>query len=290
MLIKPIIPVFKPSDSELQILFDNLQNSILHPLLVVNGINNETLSVMDGIKCSHDVEVQIIKYQVGKAEAIRVGLEWVLENTQSNIFVQLYARNKQTINEIPIMINKIANGSADMIVANRYAKQSLKEQVHRASISTFFSKIINCLTNYDLQDTACGTRVYTRELAHSFYCLRSYGYGLELEQLIIASINNKKVMEYPIESNLQAHGTNAEKLEDNFVALIAYVSDLNLNKSIRESLCYALTMIKKRNSFTVDFPTSCNIPITHFKYIGGNSVVDGYTNQRLIDGYSVQTC
>lgn len=97
-------------------------------------------------------------------------------------------------------------------------------------------------------------------------------------------------MEYPIESNLQAHGTNAEKLEDNFVALIAYVSDLNLNKSIRESLCYALTMIKKRNSFTVDFPTSCNIPITHFKYIGGNSVVDGYTNQRLIDGYSVQTC
>lgn len=289
MLVKPIIPIYKPQKHEVQKLLNDLPQEFLPPLLIVSDTNDELLDEIYKIGESRKAEIINIGNQIGKLETIRTGIITVLKDEDIEIFFQLDARNKQVIDRLQLMVDKLINENADMIVANRYATQDMNSQNHRISISSFVSKIINYLTGYELQDTACGTRAYTRNLANHFINLRGYGYGLELEQLIFSSKLKMKVIDYPLISNLQADGTNAEKLEDNFMVIINYISEIKMEKAVKETLCYALTMIKKRNSFSLIFSENINIPSVHFEYVGSGSIIDAYTNQALQDAYKVKT-
>ena len=65
---------------------------------------------------------------------------------------------------------------------------------------------------------------------------RSFGYGLEVEEILIASIHRLSVREWPTHSNQQADATNAEKLEDNISVLLSYANEARMADDTRKSL------------------------------------------------------
>lgn len=156
------------------------------------------------------------------------------------------------------------------------------------SISNVFASILEYITGFVLSDIACGARVYVSSLAKEFTKLRGFGYALEVEQLLVASLLELSVIDYPIHSKLQACSTNAEKIEDNLFMLINYANELKISTISRATLCFMMTQVKRRKSFEIDMKAFNKNYLSRFNYIGENMpFVDGYTNQIPMDVYEI---
>jgi hypothetical protein len=173
-----------------------------------------------------------------------------------------------------------------MIIGNRYAFSDLEKQTHRIAAINWVSSIIRCVTGYQIVDTLCGMRMYSRELSEQLLKIRSFGYGLELEQILIAGKIKFNIDNHPIHSNIQHNETNAEKMEDNLYALICYCYDLRYSNDIRHVLNYALAMTKRRMSYQIDLSTFGSKGVVCCKYIGASLCENAYASGDCKDGYS----
>jgi hypothetical protein len=228
------------------------------------------------LEASKKIRLLVLPFQVGKAEAIRRGLIRLLREKDIDAVVQIDGRQKQPPEDVSVLIDCFKKSGADMVVANRYAYKDKKLDRHRITISTTLAGIIKYFTGIDIRDAACGMRIYRVKLARQFLQLRSFGYGLEAEQLIIASLNKAQVIHAPIHSKPQEIYTSAEKIEDNLIALLAYAKELSMNNDAKATLSYFLFNIKQRNIF------NCNLKAIGIdKQIKGKPVTSsgewGYT-------------
>ncbi|WHM40069.1 glycosyltransferase family 2 protein [Streptomyces sp. BPTC-684] len=190
---------------------------------------------------------------LGKAEAVRRGLDHLLRHSPAELFVQMDAHLKQAPEQVQRLLQRLqVQAGLGMVVANRYGSGASPLDVHRKTASSGFSALMRALTGYELTDTVCGTRAYRRELASVFardsHC---FGYGLELEQLFLAAAHGSSVEEEPVRSRPQAPTTAAEKIEDNLAVILAHTA-ARLSGEIRAALHHALAQIKLRKSFDLD--------------------------------------
>ena len=84
-----------------------------------------------------------------------------------------------------------------MVVGNRYRQRVLDE--HRIGVTGLSPITINKIADVNLHNPMCGFRVYSLETAKMF-CdkLRSKGYGVETEQLILCKINGLNIGQYDL--------------------------------------------------------------------------------------------
>lgn len=187
---------------------------------------------------------------VGKTEAVIRGLEVLLSQGDVELLGQLDANAKQPPSELTRLIRAASVARSEMCVANRYSFQSLSSQRHRASSTSLWSQLIRLATGYELTDAVSGMRIYSQRLARAFVDnIRCYGYGLEVAQLISASMAKARVSEVGVVSHVQANSTSVEKIEDNINVLLAQ-PDL-FTSAQRLALCEMMTGLKRRETFTV---------------------------------------
>lgn len=286
MTISCLIPVYHSSVAEVSHLLKFLPNNFGIPLIIFNDNDYEVEFYLRSLEESKKIQLLHIPYQVGKARAVQLGLQYILKNSDAEVFLQVSARSKQPMGQVISLVEHLLASQAHMVVGNRYKLQDMEGQIHRMTVASFFSIIVRYITGYELIDTVCGTRVYFRSLAEEFACGRSFGYGLEMEELLIAAIKGYRVADYPLESNRQADSTNAEKLEDNMFALISYAHEMNLSTTLKNSFHHVLSHLKRRKSFDVNLQPFGGVGSTHFEYVGGGeTIVDSYTNQVAEDAY-----
>ena len=222
------------------------------PLFVFNdGPSAATLQRLKELRDRGALHLLQMPYQVGKAEAVRRGLSVLLDGSIEGV-VQVDGRQKQPPEDVALLIRHLEESHADIVIADRYTKQDLSQNHHRVVVSSALSRIISVVTGISVPDAACGTRAYRASLAARFLTLRGFGYGLEAEQLVIASLMSAKVSHVPVRSRPQEDHTPAEKIEDNICSLLAYADDLRMSDSMRQCLCYILSAVKARKSFSCD--------------------------------------
>lgn len=281
-----IIPAYKVSVVEINKLLSILPKNFIPPLIAYNDSDSMLIKHLKYLERNGYLLLFQLPYQVGKAEVMRQSIKFLLSISDADIIVQTDAHLKQPPEKLTNIVECLLETNSHMIVANRYGNQFLEDQEHRRAVSTCLSKIIKKITGYNLVDTVCGTRAYTRELARSFSQLNSFGYGLEMEQILIAAKHGLRVGECIVNSNRQSDTTNSEKIEDNFYTLISYCGSLEISDDIRAILCHILANVKKRVTFSVDM-SLFNIPgIIAFNYVGGTGEhIAAYTSGLATDGY-----
>jgi len=257
-----IIPAYNLSPLNITNLIHRLPLKMKLPLIIYNDdLKSPTLKKIKELENKGKLSSIIIPFQVGKTEAIRRGIEEILKNKNIDIdiIIQVDGRQKQPPEDIESLISIFQKSEYDMIIANRYSYQDISNQQHRKTISSTISSIIQVLTGISIPDPVCGTRGYRIKLAKKFLKLRGFGYGLEIEQLIIAGLIGAKVSSVPIHSKQQENFTLAEKIEDNFMTIISYLKELKISNEVKIMLCYILSQIKMRNDFICDL-TPLGIP------------------------------
>lgn len=273
--VAPLIPAFRLSPMEIAEILVKLPRAYELPLVVYNDDDAPLHAYLESLEMDGRLHVVSIPFQVGKAEAVRRGLQVLLETSTADIVVQLDGHLKQPPEEIAGLVQGLTKTGLNMVVANRYALQSMDDQEHRVTIAGLISMIIEQLTGYRLHDVVCGTRAYVRDLATHFLHLRSFGYGLEVEEILIASSLGASVGEWPIHSKRQESATSAEKIEDNIYALISYGHEIRMPNTVRATLSFMLSQIKQRRSFEIDLTVFGNSGRIRFDHAGETGPVGG---------------
>lgn len=264
-----LIPAYRLSRANIINVLTRLPYTTSLPLVVYNDdINSPTLSQIQDLESNGKATLLLLPHQVGKAEAVRQGLAEILQDENIEAVVQVDGRQKQPPEDVALLMMHLQESGADMVIANRYAFQNLSNAPHRKIISSSLSAIVQALTGISVPDAACGTRAYRIPLARKFLKLRSFGYGLEVEQLIIAGLTSSRVLHVPVHSKPQENYTPAEKIEDNLMSLISYSAELKIPDKAKDILCYILAQIKQRRDFTCDL-SPLGIP----KHINAHAIV-----------------
>jgi hypothetical protein len=256
--------------------------------LVYNEESVDPLNVSDLKDVDRCIRILTLPFQVGKTEAVRRGIEFIFKEFRScGIFTQIDGDLKQPPEELEDIVHKLKNGISAMVIGNRYAFPGIREHIHRIAAVKMVSSIVKYVSGFQLVDTLCGMRGYSRELAENFLQMRSFGYGLEIEQILIASKLGLQVENSPVHSNIQDEGTNAEKIEDNLAALICYCGELACTANVRAALNNALAMVKRRVPFEVDLSVFGAEGIVKCKYLYKSSYSrNAYASGTCRDGYS----
>lgn len=286
--ISCVLPAYGLSKGEIFNTLGRLPGEVEVIVVVYNEESVDPISTSDLKEVDRCLRILTIPFQVGKSEAVRRGIDLIFQECKTcSIFTQIDGDLKQPPEELEGMINNLRQGRSSMVIGNRYAFSIVKNQTHRIAAVKMVSSIVRCVTGFQLVDTLCGMRAYSRELAEYFLRLRSFGYGLEIEQLLIASKLGLQVENYPVHSKLQDDGTNAEKIEDNLSALICYCDDLKCTTIVRSALNNALAMVKRRISYEIDLREFGAEGIVHCKYMGNSSYNrNAYASGSCRDGYS----
>ena len=132
---------------------------------------------------------------MGKGEALRTGFKEALKQSP-DIIITLDADLQHDPKDIPQIVQPIIEGKADIVIGSRFIKGAKMDAplYRRIGLS-----IINKLHKTQIKDTQSGYRAFSAKavekiLQHS----TAEGYGIESEQLIIASTYGLKILEVPI--------------------------------------------------------------------------------------------
>lgn len=285
--VATLLPAFRISKDEINKVISQIPKHFEPPLIVLNDDVDEITQYVSILAQSQKIRFLHIPYQVGKTEALRQGIKLLLQESDANLIAQIDGRAKQPAWQLTPLVEIIQKDRVDMVIGDRYSKQSMVGQDHRKAGTSLMGLMVRHLTGYDLPDAVCGTRVYVRELATQFLNMRCFGYGAEIEQLLIAAIHSSKVSSYPLETNRQADLTNTEKIEDNVFALLNYANEIGMSDKVRSTLSFILSQLKRRKTFDVDLSVFGGDKTIQLKYLGvQESIVDAYTDQITRDAYT----
>lgn len=284
--ISCIVPMHDATSDKIGKLRKRLSPRISELCIVINDstyqvtrqqISNDSLSVLE------------VPHQVGKQQAFLIALEYILDKSQIDVVVQTDSRLKQPPEEIENLLDRLCETDSEMVIADRYSNQFMESQLHRNGITNMISSILSAITPYKIVDASCGTRVFSTKAAAVFRQMHGFGYGLEVEQILMCAVHGFEIKSIPVASNTQHNSTNAGKIEDVLYVLISYCSRLSPALAIRNELCRILLMVKRRETFEVDLSVFKGKGRIRWVYIEDkdSGIVGGYTSQIPIDSYSL---
>lgn len=151
-----------------QSLIKNLQVKIL---FVNDGSSDNTLAVLEELKAEFNNRIEILDLEknVGKAEAVRTGMQYILNKNVDVKYIGYLDADLATSIEEGLRLSEIlssnkqlkfAFGSRVLIVGSR-----IDRKVHRHLIGRVIGTFISNILNLAVYDTQCGAKVFTVDLA-----------------------------------------------------------------------------------------------------------------------------
>jgi len=137
----------------------------------------------------------ILDNQKGKGDALKIGVE----HTDGNIIVFVDADGSHEITDIPLLIQLIREGQADLVIGSRMLGGS--DELHgtfnkfiRNTGNNFLAVLINRKWKTDLTDIENGFRAIKRDVFDQLK-LKSHGFTIEQEMVIKCLKKKFKVKE-----------------------------------------------------------------------------------------------
>ena len=135
---------------------------------------------------------------LGKGASIKALFATALYH-DADIVVSLDGDGQHDPKEIPKLLESIIDGTADIVIGSRYHKDAK----NRAPIYRKFGlSVLNFMHmgfKSNIKDTQSGFRAFSRNSLKEFINIKSNGFGVESEQILIAAKNGLKMVEVPID-------------------------------------------------------------------------------------------
>lgn len=202
----------------------------------------------------------------GKAYAVREGLKQLLANPTINLgfIIQYDGDGDQSYTDMPVIhthLLDLAEGDPEkpaLVIGDRYSEKlrvppNPGSVTYRQTLLMFFGAIANQLGFNEVRDWVSGARGYTQAYAREFLRnSKSRRYGLESEQLVVASLVGARVITAPLtESRPRGPHTLTSKWLENFEVYLDYEEALrNQGKGYLVDLLISLVDHLKRGTDT----------------------------------------
>lgn len=237
-----IIPFYKdPSSSD----YGNIVSKFGEFLIRSKKVTGLNLAVIDDgseltpekLKITPDFLLSLPENK-GKAYAMREGLSSLL-GYNPGFIVQYDGDGDQSYVDIPVVHSRLIEFSegdthhSTLVIGDRYSEDliippNLESVAYRQSLLMFFGAIAKQLGFNDIRDWVSGARGYTQSYVREFLRnSKSNRYGLESEQLVIASLVGAKVTTAPLtESRPRDPHTLTSKWLENFEVYLDHEGSL----------------------------------------------------------------
>jgi len=170
-------------------------------IAVNDGSTDGTLAQLKKIKSANpQIPLRVIEKKVntGKGAAVKTGIF----HSRGDIIMFMDADQAIPIQELAKFLAAVEAGN-DLAIASRFvAKIKILKPVlwYRSLMEKVFRLLrMIIINNYDIQDTQCGFKVFTRAAAQKIFPLvRIKGWSFDVEVIFLAKKKGLKIKELPI--------------------------------------------------------------------------------------------
>ena len=196
----------------------NEEHSIAKVILGTRRYVDRVIVCDDGSKdmtsvIAEELGARVVRHDEnrGKGEALRTLYKEIAE-LGPDIIITVDGDGQHDPDQIPMLVKPIEAGESDVVVGSRYVDGGrMDAPLHRK----FGLRIINFLykkvAGLKIKDTQCGFRAYSRKAFEFLMQGDEKGYGIEGEQLVLASKNGIRVTEVPISVRYNGLGVTSKK-------------------------------------------------------------------------------
>jgi len=147
----------------------------------------------------------------GKGEALRTLYKEIAE-LNPDIIITVDGDGQHNPDQIPMLVKPIEAGDSDVVLGSRYVDGG---RMDAPFYRKFGLRVINYLykkvAGLKVKDTQCGFRAYSRKAFEFLMQGDEKGYGIEGEQLVLASRNGIRLTEVPISVRYNGLGVTSKK-------------------------------------------------------------------------------
>jgi glycosyltransferase involved in cell wall biosynthesis len=185
---------------------------ILEYMVIDDGSSDNTSEVARQNGVHHIIT---LPHHVGLATAFTVGLESGLDNG-ADIIVNTDADNQYNAEDIPLLVEPIISGKADITIGDRGVANLKSFSPTKRILQRFGSWIIGQASGIDTPDATSGFRAFTRAAALRTLVMNDYSYTLET--LIQAGAHRMAVAYVPVRTNEQVRPSRLISSIPNYLA------------------------------------------------------------------------
>ncbi len=214
---------------------------VLESLVIDDGSTDNTSEIARQVGVHH---VITLPHHVGLATAFTIGLEAGLKQG-ADIIVNTDADNQYNSEDIPLLIEPILSGKADIVIGDRGVAGLKSFSLSKRVLQRFGSWIIGRASGLEIPDATSGFRAFTRAAALRTLVMNDYSYTLET---LIQAGARRMVVEYvPVRTNEQVRPSRLMRNIPDYLAnsstivLRAYTMYRPLRVFIGISLIFLLT-------------------------------------------------
>jgi len=201
-----IIPAYNEAES-IGAVLDTLRDTCPEYDLVVidDGSTDETAHVAGR---RPGVDLVRMPYNVGIGAAMQTGYLYAVRNGY-DIAVQCDADGQHPAAEIPKLIERIEDGTADLVIGSRYVSDtSYTPSISRRIGKSMLSRLVNAIAGGGITDTTSGFRAANRKALRLFANHYPDDYP-EAEALVILHKAGLKAVEIPVNMSPRQGGTTS---------------------------------------------------------------------------------
>ncbi|RMG04629.1 MAG: glycosyltransferase family 2 protein [Nitrospirae bacterium] len=189
-----IIPAHNEEDALSRVLKDLEENVPRYQKVVVNDGSTDNTSA---VARANGVVVIDLPYNLGIGGAVQTGYRYAFINNY-DIAVQFDADGQHIAKEIPLLVNPVLHGEADLVVGSRFLKESgYTSSVMRQVGIKILAGVISLITRSKITDPTSGFRAANRKVIEFFNRVYPDDYP-EPESLVLLHKAGFKVREVPV--------------------------------------------------------------------------------------------
>ncbi|NEO26566.1 MAG: glycosyltransferase family 2 protein [Kamptonema sp. SIO4C4] len=164
-------------------------------LIINDGSIDQTVEVAKACGVHHIVNCE---YNQGLAKAFMTGIEASLK-AGADIIVNTDADNQYCADDIPLLIDPILRGEAEMVIGERPISQTKHFSPTKKFLQKLGSLVVRMASNTKIPDAPSGFRAFSRSAAMQLNVFSEYTYTLET--IIQAGQKGIKVTSMPVRTN-----------------------------------------------------------------------------------------
>lgn len=150
--------------------------SFVEFLFVNDGSSDDTLSVLEEVSSKAErINFIDLGENVGKAEAIRLGMNSVFSSTKYKYVGYFDADLATSLDEIPKFYNELENNrEVKVIYGSRIMKlgSTIERRFKRHLFGRLFASTVNVLFKIRVYDSQCGAKLFSFDLAEKMFSER----------------------------------------------------------------------------------------------------------------------
>ena len=120
--------------------------------------------------------------RLGLAKTFYSGESWALEDG-ADIIINLDGDGQYNPEEIPLVLDPVLSGSADIVIGNRPINDMPWFSLKKKGLQIFGTFILNRIVGSTINDYPCGFRVISKKAASKLVFYTSYTYTIEMNIL-----------------------------------------------------------------------------------------------------------